>query len=58
MKQKNFRLDSVTEKMLHDVHWFFDNDSVAIREAIRLVYLLYTKRITIDWKNEKPISWL
>lgn len=58
MKQKNFRIDSATETMLRDVHWYFDNDSVTIREAIRLLYLLYTKRITVDWKKETPISWL
>ena len=57
MKQKNFRLDPVSQKMLRDVHWYFENDSVTIRLAIRLLYLLITKRIEINWKNEKPITW-
>lgn len=57
MKQKNFRLDPVSQKMLRDVHWYFENDSVTIRMAIRLLYLLVTKRIEVNWKSEKPITW-
>ena len=57
MRQKNFRLDQDTQQMLKDVHWFFENDSITIRVAIRLLYLLYKNRIEINWKNETPITW-
>jgi hypothetical protein len=57
MRQKNFRLDPDTQQMLKDVHWFFENDSITIRVAIRLLYLLYKNRIEINWKNETPITW-
>jgi|1048.fasta_scaffold02033_4 hypothetical protein len=56
-KQKNFRIDTDTVKMLRDVHWYFEDQSFTIRTAIRLLYLYHRKRIDIDWKNEKPITW-
>jgi hypothetical protein len=55
--QKNFRIDKPTQKMLRDVHWYFEDTSLTIRTAIRLLYLYHTKRIDIDWKSEKPITW-
>lgn len=50
-------IDAESEKKLHEMHWYFENKSVTLRRAIWLLYLLYTKRIEVDWKNEKPITW-
>jgi hypothetical protein len=50
-------VDDESEKMLHEMHWYFENKSVALRNAIRLLYLVFTKKVEIDWKDEKPIIW-
>ena len=48
--QKNFRIDKPTQKMLRDVHWYFEDQSLTIRTAIKLLYL-YHKKSMLFYNN-------
>ena len=55
MKKRMYHIDDECESMVHNMHWYFLNKSDVVRTAIRLLYLLHTKKEVIDWKKEKPI---
>lgn len=55
--QRNFQSDNTTLQRIEKMQWYFKDKSELIRVAIYLLYLLFTNRIEINWKNEKPISW-
>jgi len=57
MKQRNFQADEKTLHCIHNMQWYFSDKSELIRTAILLLYLLFTNKIEINWKNEKPITW-